>query len=94
MVYDGRLQAAAGNEHRQLVRAGNGSRHIGREAGIVFSPVEHEDNVQCSEEEVARIREIVRELIGRPKTGSNGSPAGVITLKDILFVAPYNMQVR
>jgi len=88
------LLAIGGNEHRQLNQAGNRHGHIRREAGIVFSPVEHEDNVQSSDEEVARIQEIVGELIGRPMTGSDGSPAGVITLKDILFVAPYNMQVR
>ena len=85
---------APGKEHRQLIRARKLPELIAREAGIVFSPVEHEDNVQSSDEEVARIREIVGELIGRPKTGSDGGPAGAITLKDILFVAPYNVQVR
>ena len=85
---------APGKEHRQLIRARKLPELIAREAGIVFSPVEHEDNVQFSDDEVAQIREIVGELIGRPKTGSDGGPAGAITLKDILFVAPYNVQVR
>jgi len=62
-------------------------------AGLVFIPVEHEDNAQCSSEEVDAIEEIVQGLLGRKLHGENGT-SRLLTLNDILFVAPYNMQVR
>ena len=56
--------------------------------------MEHEGNRQASLEEVARIEEIVASLPGREHTDRDGNPCGEITLDDILFVAPYNTQVR
>jgi uncharacterized protein len=43
---------------------------------------------------LTRIQAIIRELLGRPKIGRDGRPNGVVQIEDILFVAPYNMQVR
>lgn len=93
LVYDGRLQAIAGNENRRIVLSKSG-KLITTDAGIVFSPLEHEGNTQASAEEVERILAITKELVGRPKIGPDGKPNGKITINDILFVAPYNMQVR
>ena len=93
LVYDGRLHAIAGNENRRIVLAKTGT-HVTRSAGILFSPLEHEGNTQSSAEEVDRVRAITQELVGRPKVGADGKPNGKITLNDIVFVAPYNMQVR
>lgn len=70
------------------------ARHVPVEAGLLFVPVEHEGNSQGSDEEVAVIREIVAELLGREKTDETGKGKGPVVLEDILFVAPYNMQVR
>jgi hypothetical protein len=38
---------------------------IQQEHGIVFSPVEHDGNIQQSDEEVARLKAIYQELINR-----------------------------
>src|SRR5207247_4714624 len=54
----------------------------------------HEGNTQGSDEEVAVIRKLVDELLGREVTNQQGQVAGRLQLEDILFVAPYNMQVR
>lgn len=93
LVYDGRLQSIAGNENRRIVLSQSG-KLITTDAGIVFSPLEHEGNTQSSAEEVDRVLAITKELVGRPKIGPDGKPNGKITINDILFVAPYNMQVR
>src|SRR5688572_18066060 len=64
-----------------------------QENGILFSPVEHDGNIQQSEEEVARVKAIYQELLGRPYRDKDGKelPLG---LNDFLFIAPYNAQVR
>ena len=93
LVYDGRLKSAPGNENLSIKRPAS-SKFIKVDAGIVFSPVEHDGNIQASDEELARILTITRQLLRRPKTGRDGKPGGVVKIEDILFVAPYNMQVR
>ena len=61
---------------------------------MALSPC-HEGNAQGSDEEVEAIKKIVEELVGRKLTGEEGEPAGVVSVSDsILFVTPYNMQVR
>jgi len=93
LVYDGRLVSAPGNENRQIQPAKT-SAHVQSPSGILFSPVEHDGNTQSSLEELNRIKVIVNELVGRPRFGTDGKRDGCIKLDDILFVAPYNMQVR
>jgi len=63
------------------------------ESGIVFSGIQHDGNIQQSDEEVERVRSIFSELVGRPYTAKDGTtkPLG---LDDFLFIAPYNTQVR
>jgi uncharacterized protein len=92
-VYDGRLQAAPHTRHR-VVRVPPTARYVTREAGLLFVPVSHEGNTQGSDEEVAVIRVLVEELVGREVTNEKGEVKGPLQLADILFVAPYNMQVR
>jgi superfamily I DNA and/or RNA helicase len=91
-VYEG-LQPAPHTQHR-VVRVPPTARHLTREAGILFVPVPHEGNTQGSEEEVAVIRELVDELVGGEVTSEQGQVARRLQLEDMLFVAPYNMQVR
>ena len=93
MAYEGRLQAAPENQTQRLALPAAGGKLVRQDCGIVFSPVEHDGNTQGSDEEVARIQEIVSELLGRTLTNRDGK-ARPLTLLDILFVAPYNMQVR
>ncbi|MBV9215170.1 MAG: AAA family ATPase, partial [Acidobacteria bacterium] len=61
--------------------------------GIVFCPVEHDGNIQQSDEEVERVREVFNSLIGRECTGSDAKTAK-LALEDFLFITPYNAQVR
>ncbi len=91
-VYEGRLHsvdAAAG----QAVLCKSSSAKISRKTGVVFVPVDHQDNTQSSDEEVAMIVELVAELLGRCIVDRDGSKRELL-LDDILIVAPYNMQVR
>ncbi|MGE0683043.1 MAG: DEAD/DEAH box helicase [Candidatus Binatia bacterium] len=92
-VYEGRLQPAPQTQHR-IVRVPPTARYVTREAGILFIPVPHEGNTQGSDEEVAVIRELVDELVGREVTNEQGQVARRLQLEDMLVVAPYNMQVR
>lgn len=93
MIYGGRLHADPSTANR-VIRIPDGAALVIREAGIQFLPVEHEGNTQASEEEIAVILAVTDELLGRERTDSKGNAAGTITIPDILYVAPYNMQVR
>ena len=66
---------------------------VRQENGIVFSPVEHDGNIQQSDEEVARVKAIYHELLGRPYRDKDGKERP-LALDDFLFIAPYNAQVR
>jgi len=65
---------------------------ITEEAGIVCLPVNHTGNTQGSVEEAAMVKVVVDELLGRTLHGF-GDETRQVTMKDILFVAPYNLQV-
>jgi uncharacterized protein len=93
-VYEDRLQPSPNTANRIVRVPEAGAQRIAREAGLVFVPVEHVGNTQASDEEVDVVCAIVDELVGREVTDEQGQPAGRLTLDDILFVAPYNMQVR
>ncbi|MBI1746482.1 MAG: TM0106 family RecB-like putative nuclease [Acidobacteria bacterium] len=93
-VYDGRLHSHVDTEKQRVGCRVCGARRVHRESGIVFVPVEHKFRKQCSDEEVAVIDEIVGELVGRPIYDRHGNHTHDCSLDDILFVAPYNMQVR
>jgi uncharacterized protein len=91
-VYEGRLNAVK-ETSVQAVLCKSKEGRITRKTGVVFVPVDHQDNTQCSDEEVEVIREIVAELLGRCFVDREGKKRD-LTLADILIVAPYNMQVR
>ena len=93
--YEGRLQAEPHTKDRVIRLPEESGSIVTKEAGIVFVPVTHEGNVQGSDEEAEVIREIVDELIGRNITDKEGNIHRQVTIhKDILFVTPYNLQVR
>jgi uncharacterized protein len=95
-VYDGKLHPDACTAGRRIVpgpeRPG-GSWNLRRGTGILWVPVEHRDNAQASDEEVAAIVDIVGELL-RSSYREGNRPERRLQLDDILLVAPYNMQVR
>lgn len=94
-VYEGRLAPEPHTVNRRAKLPAGGETLVRQEAGELSVPVEHEGNVQASGEEVAVIRRIVNELVGRDLTGNRGEVAGrVAAHRNILFVAPYNIQVR
>jgi superfamily I DNA and/or RNA helicase len=91
-VYEDRLQPEEHTKDR-IVHLPDHAELVPKEAGIVFLPVTHEGNTQKSEEEAEVIAAAVGELLAgewSPEAGRSRP----ITLDDILFVAPYNMQVR
>jgi hypothetical protein len=105
-IYEGRLGSIAecANQKICLGSAGaspapfgaspNGSScFIKKEAGIVFSGIEHDGDIQQSDEEVERVKAIYDEVRGRAYTAKNGTTKA-LALDDFLFIAPYNAQVR
>ncbi len=92
-VYEGRLGSYADCAKQRIAMPKSGVRLVNKETGIVFSPVEHDGNIQQSDEEVARVVEVYRELLSRSYTASNGKTAP-LTLESFLFISTYNAQVR
>ncbi len=91
-VYEGRLTSFA-DCGKQRIEVPVNANSINCEHGIVFLGVEHDGNVQQSDEEVQQIVKAFDDLIGRPYTDSKGETKP-LALNDFLFIAPYNAQVR
>ena len=91
-IYDGRLTSHSHTERQAIAGARPGGL-VPRETGIVFVPVEHVGCTQWSDDEADVIGRIVDELLARTVVDRDGRPHP-LTLDDILFVAPFNMQVR
>jgi uncharacterized protein len=91
-VYEGRLRSIddCGLQKIAVPAAAGCIKH---NSGVVFCGVEHDGNIQQSDEEVAKIVEIYGDLIGRDFTDSNGMTKP-LELDDLLFISPYNAQVR
>lgn len=81
--YEGRLSSHS-------LTAGQALHPVG--TGLRFEPVAHTGNKSSSDEEVARVDELVTELLGQRWTDQEGSNRS-ITGEDILVVAPFNAQV-
>lgn len=92
-IYEGRLDAALGNEKQVIAVPDGYTGVLDKAAGIVFVPVEHEGNVQASEEEAEQVKVLADELIGRVFTDKEGVTRE-LDWDDLLFVAPYNYQVN
>jgi uncharacterized protein len=94
-VYEGRLMSEPKTANRVLRRPSGSTRRVSRDAGLLLIPVEHIGNVQGSDEEVAVIKQVVAELMECEHTDKDGVTLGKLDIaKDMLFVAPYNLQVR
>ena len=90
--YDGQLQPDPSTSNHR-VEMPEASWPVPVESGVYFHDIPHRGNTQASDEEVAAIVKILAVLLGRPLTDSQGNTRP-IALHDILFVAPYNLQVR
>jgi uncharacterized protein len=92
-IYGGRLGSHPDCNRQKIAVPPGASGFITSESGIAFSGVEHDGNIQQSDEEVARVQAIYRELNGRLYRAKDGSTRP-LALEDFLFIAPYNAQVR
>ncbi|MEE9320084.1 MAG: AAA domain-containing protein, partial [Granulosicoccus sp.] len=92
--YDGRLQSRPDNDERRLLLdAALHSELSDTGAGVFFIPVTHDGNTQSSVEEAQLIAELVSGLLRGELRVKDGCPRPLV-MDDILFVAPYNQQVR
>lgn len=92
-IYQGRLRSHQDCEVQEIAIFDGEEALVRKGAGIVFSGVEHDGNIQQSDEEVHRAKAIFEELLGRHHTMQNGETRPLL-LSDFLFIAPYNAQVR
>jgi len=91
-LYDGRLKNHESTATQRLVLS-SGHDPALKSSGISFEPVNHEGCAQTSEEEAARISEIICSLLKQSYVNSDGK-AKSMAQDNILVVAPYNAQVR
>ena len=92
-IYEGRLGSYPDCAKQKIAIPPNTHGIITKESGVVFIGVEHDGNIQQSDEELERVKAIYSELLGRSYTASDGTTRPLI-LVDFLFIAPYNAQVR
>jgi uncharacterized protein len=90
--YEGRLHGVPGLEVQTLAAAGKGAV-VQAAQGILMVDIEHAGNDSSSVEEVAVIKRLVGELVGRGWTDSKNVQKQ-LTEQDILVVAPFNDQVN
>jgi uncharacterized protein len=90
-IYDGRLEAHPSTAERYLVIQ-PGAHTALRAAGLSFVPVAHDGCTQSSRAEAETILKIIVEAC--KQTIVRQGKETPITLKDILVVAPYNLQVN
>ena len=89
VFYENRLLSVAGLERQTIIGEAPFSG-----SGLCFVPVSHRGNTNQSEEEVARVVEIVTALLGSgSEFVNNAGTRRPLEAKDVLVVAPYNAQV-
>jgi uncharacterized protein len=90
--YEGKLTSFKGSDDRRIILDSKKHDLITKEKGFVYIPVKHKYNKQYSSEEIDVIEKLKKELIG-----SDLIIDGVkrkISNSDIIYVSPYNMQVK
>jgi predicted RecB family nuclease len=92
-IYEGRLESFADCAKQRIAFPDGSAVLISKENGIVLSGVEHEGNIQQSDEEVDRVVAILNEMLCRNYTATDGG-IRPLELEDFLIIAPYNAQVR
>ena len=89
LFYDGRLAARPENRNQRLNTKGplDGT-------GLRYIPVQHSGNQSESPEEVAKVRELVTNLLASGATWTDKAGGqDILKLGEILVVTPYNAQV-
>lgn len=92
-VYEDRLKSHASAEKRALNLPPSATEFLTQSSGVLYVPVQHDGCMQDSEEEAQIICQILRELETCSLTLGEETHRFNPT-KDVLIVAPYNMQVR
>ena len=92
-IYERRLDSDAACARQKIALSPGVNAFVTKESGILFSGIQHDANVQQSDEEVERVKAIHAEMLGRLYTAKDGS-IRALGLNDFLFFAPYNAQVR
>jgi superfamily I DNA and/or RNA helicase len=92
-IYERCLGSLPDCAKQKIACPASGAQFVTIESGIVFSGIEHDGDIQQSDEEVQRVATIYNELLGRPYTAKDGTTKP-LELGDFLFIAPYNAQVR
>src|SRR5688572_4959495 len=92
-IYEARLCSYADTAKQKIEVPDGRSKLVSCSSGIVFIDVEHEGNIQQSDEEVEQVLAVYEEMLGRTYTDSKGATRP-LTLADFLFISPYNAQVR
>lgn len=90
-IYDGRLEAHSSTKTRYL-QLRPGVHKALRPAGLSFLPIAHDGCTQSSRAEAEAIAALVQEL--QTQEIVRGNKVSPMTLKDIVVVAPYNLQVN
>jgi uncharacterized protein len=88
VFYESRLTSRPENANQRLNVAGP----IGG-TGLRFLPVKHDANQSDSPEEAKQVAALVETLLGKATWTDKRGQIGLITLEDILIVAPYNAHV-
>ena len=87
--YENRLITDEQTKNRKILFKDKG---FFSESGIYYLDMNHEDNIQTSQEECDEIKKIVDGFIGQDYF--DGKKNRKITIKDILIISPYNAQVN
>jgi predicted RecB family nuclease len=91
-VYEDRLVPEARTADRILILGPSAPAWLERPAGLIYVPVEHDGNTYESPEEEDRIADLVSDLL---RVGiQDGDCTRRLEARDILVIAPYNLQVR
>lgn len=88
VFYESRLASRPENANQRLNVAGP----MGG-TGLRFLPVKHDANQSDSPEEAKQVAELVETLLRKATWTDKQGQIGLVTLEDILIVAPYNAQV-
>ncbi len=92
-VYDGKLNSHPDNDNQIVVVPESHTGLVRKQSGLIYLPVEHEGNTQASDEEIAVVVKVVKELLGRTFIDKTKNKRQ-LGWEDILFVSPYNFQVN
>jgi hypothetical protein len=78
LIYEGQPQRATGSERLRLRPKSRTQPFLREEEGLAHMPVEHEGNVQASEEQADVVAKVPADLLGRSRNNDHGRVLGKI----------------